>query len=46
MTLAVLDAYAYVKQLKEAGFSEEQAEAQVNFQAQVLQRLLELDPWL
>lgn len=40
MGLPAFDTHAYVKRLKAAGFSEQQAEAQAELQAQVLSTLV------
>lgn len=40
MSLPAFDTHAYVKRLRQAGFNEEQAEAQAELQAQVLSALV------
>ena len=40
MSLPAFDTHAYVKRLKQAGFNEEQAEAQAELQAHVLSALV------
>lgn len=40
MSLPAFDTHAYVKRLQQAGFNEEQAEAQAELQSQVLSALV------